>query len=418
MSLILGWEPSKQDMEGEQPKFGQIITFPIDLASPASDTTSQEVALQKRRPKKGDPDYVPRPENCFIIFRKKWVRQNARGPNADRSKRKSSTAVEKRLSKLAAEAWKQLSEGERNHFRILADQKKVEHAHAHPDYRYQPDKSSKSTSNRGSTRSSHPDSARKRVSFQTDAGSITGASQVRPSAPLRVPAPVPFLHGEARPPIGNPHRSRSYTVDIEPPHFAPPATAVNDSWGSDNPANSEEHCSLSGHEHGLASDSPTVPSEYPAITIGFSSLAGWNGETMAPPLTRVPSSTLSTPILSSWAASDQDTQRRYLRNHPAYSHVGGEPYAVLSEPGAAHSGMHCPMGPTGNWWSQAGYDTVYETQEEYDPCYASNHMQENALTNFDLGLTNEVSAPGGLMPFNMPYVDEQRVYEEYQKFHF
>ncbi|KAJ3999685.1 hypothetical protein F5050DRAFT_1546080, partial [Lentinula boryana] len=84
------------------------------------------------------PDYVPRPENCFIIFRNEWVRQNARGPNPNRSRGKSSAIMQKRMSKRASEAWNALPQSERNHFKTLADQRKVEHAQAHPEYRYRP----------------------------------------------------------------------------------------------------------------------------------------------------------------------------------------------------------------------------------------------------------------------------------------
>ncbi|KAJ3988605.1 hypothetical protein F5890DRAFT_1550377 [Lentinula detonsa] len=422
MSRVFGWKPSQQDKQGELcPKPGQIITFPVDLGSPASDTTSptskiEEVLLQPtRRPKKGDPDYVPRPENCFIIFRNEWVRRNARGPNPNRSRGKSSAIMQKRMSKRASEAWNALPQSERNHFKTLADQRKVEHAQAHPEYRYRPN----GRRNRISHLSSGPSRTGNFPSRSPDsgAGDRHGDSEVGSSSvPVHVsaPSPSPFLHGGDERLIGTLRRSRSHAMDIQSPFPAP--SPASDSWGREYPVATEEHSPISAHGYGPTSDTPTSWSEYPLSTTGSSSLAGWNGEPIAPSLTRVPSSTLSTPILSSWTASCQDTQIAYLEDHQ-YSQVDG-PYTGFGQYGADHFGMHDSAAPAVYWCPQVDHNPVYNEKGEYDTSYPYNLIQHDALANFNFGLTNEVSAPGESMPFDMPYVDEQRVYEQYNSTQF
>ncbi|KAE9408057.1 hypothetical protein BT96DRAFT_766487, partial [Gymnopus androsaceus JB14] len=84
-------------------------------------------------------DFVPRPKNSFFIFRNQYVRQNARRPNAVKA-RYSSLCTDRSMSKRARDAWRALSQSERNHFKALAEVEKHEHAQAHPGYRFRPAK--------------------------------------------------------------------------------------------------------------------------------------------------------------------------------------------------------------------------------------------------------------------------------------
>ncbi|KAF9265878.1 hypothetical protein L218DRAFT_1018728 [Marasmius fiardii PR-910] len=82
-------------------------------------------------PKKGDPDWVPRPKNCWIIFRREYVKtrhESGQGKSDDT------------LSKEASVAWSCLSAKEREHYEMLAEQEKLEHARRYPFYRYRPKK--------------------------------------------------------------------------------------------------------------------------------------------------------------------------------------------------------------------------------------------------------------------------------------
>ncbi|KAE9386503.1 hypothetical protein BT96DRAFT_764701, partial [Gymnopus androsaceus JB14] len=80
---------------------------------------------------------VARPRNAFIIFRCEYSKNYARGPTSGGSSRRGQN-VDTTMSKRAGVAWKSLSEDKQNHYKLLADKEKRDHARAHPGYRYQP----------------------------------------------------------------------------------------------------------------------------------------------------------------------------------------------------------------------------------------------------------------------------------------
>ncbi|KAG6811215.1 hypothetical protein H0H92_008510 [Tricholoma furcatifolium] len=87
--------------------------------------------------RRGDPNWAPRPSNGFIIFRCEYSRKHAKQGKRIR-RRPGTTRTEKSLSKLAGEAWRQLSDEERNRYKELAGVVKEEHARLYPDYRFRP----------------------------------------------------------------------------------------------------------------------------------------------------------------------------------------------------------------------------------------------------------------------------------------
>ncbi|KAJ7156248.1 hypothetical protein C8R46DRAFT_1294851 [Mycena filopes] len=117
-------------------------------------STSAAVALpEERRPKKGDDDYVKRPENAFILFRRKCCEDRASasapslmaGPSSADSPSLAAnapgTAKKQRqadLSKTISQQWKALSPAERALWEALAKEKKREHETLHPNYVYRP----------------------------------------------------------------------------------------------------------------------------------------------------------------------------------------------------------------------------------------------------------------------------------------
>ncbi|KAF8630654.1 hypothetical protein AX15_002804 [Amanita polypyramis BW_CC] len=105
-------------------------------ASPA-DSAFHNEGKESERVTAGDPSWVARPRNAFIIFRCEYARLHSR---VGRRIRRTRTSAEKSLSKRAAEAWHQLPSQERDHFKTLADQERREHALLHPDYRFRPAK--------------------------------------------------------------------------------------------------------------------------------------------------------------------------------------------------------------------------------------------------------------------------------------
>jgi len=126
-------------------------TPPISIRTLTPDTTISSVSSAspshkrrksstgsdiERRPKKGDEDYINRPENAFILFRRKCCedRQQEDGI-ADGPTKKQRQAD---LSKTISQQWKSLSTEERQHWEQLAKEKKKEHEQMYPNYVYRP----------------------------------------------------------------------------------------------------------------------------------------------------------------------------------------------------------------------------------------------------------------------------------------
>lgn len=136
MHRVQGWKPHRQDGEDDAhwSSNGQTITFALESEMSSTTLPSHtEKDNLHRRPRKGDPDYVPRPQNSFFVFHREWVRKNARG-----SIRGKYSSTVKRLSRRAGDAWKALSQRERDVYKERAEVEKSEHAQIHPDYRYRP----------------------------------------------------------------------------------------------------------------------------------------------------------------------------------------------------------------------------------------------------------------------------------------
>jgi len=129
-----------------QPHLIRTLSPPISssLPSPLSHMThkrrkSSSSDIIERRPKKGDEDYVKRPENAFILFRRKCCedRQAAHeeAAAADAPTKKQRQAD---LSKTISQQWKSLPAEERQYWEDLAKEKKKEHEAMYPNYVYRP----------------------------------------------------------------------------------------------------------------------------------------------------------------------------------------------------------------------------------------------------------------------------------------
>ncbi|KAF8986755.1 hypothetical protein BDQ17DRAFT_634751 [Cyathus striatus] len=109
-------------------------------ASPASmhrrRKSSCSSDIIERRPKKGDEDYIKRPENAFILFRRKCCEErHAAMEEADGPTKKQRQAD---LSKTISQQWKGLSPEDRKYWEDLAKEKKKEHEQMYPNYVYRP----------------------------------------------------------------------------------------------------------------------------------------------------------------------------------------------------------------------------------------------------------------------------------------
>lgn len=110
-------------------------------ASPASPSSHKRRKSDvERRPKKGDEDYIKRPENAFILFRRKCCEDR----QAEEDAAKAEGAKKPRqadLSKTISQMWKSLPAEERQKWELMAKEKKKEHEQMYPDYVYRPQRS-------------------------------------------------------------------------------------------------------------------------------------------------------------------------------------------------------------------------------------------------------------------------------------
>ncbi|KAJ3760236.1 hypothetical protein EV360DRAFT_81376 [Lentinula raphanica] len=101
------------------------------VSSPLSDSPDAE-----RRPQKGDEGYIKRPENAFILFRRKWCEERQIEEVGTSSNRKKERQAD--LSKTISQKWKELTKSERQYWEDLAKEKKREHQERYPDYVFRP----------------------------------------------------------------------------------------------------------------------------------------------------------------------------------------------------------------------------------------------------------------------------------------
>ncbi|KAE9406132.1 hypothetical protein BT96DRAFT_811422 [Gymnopus androsaceus JB14] len=109
--------------------------------SPSPTSSSNNSHLRgdvERRPKKGDEDYIKRPENAFILFRRKCCeeRQAAEEESSIGGLTKKQRQAD--LSKTISQQWKSLTPEERKYWEEMAKEKKKEHAQLYPGYVYRP----------------------------------------------------------------------------------------------------------------------------------------------------------------------------------------------------------------------------------------------------------------------------------------
>ncbi|EIW54712.1 uncharacterized protein TRAVEDRAFT_66303 [Trametes versicolor FP-101664 SS1] len=140
------------------------------LASSHRRRRSTASDIGERRPKKGDEDYIKRPENAFILFRRKCCEDRQAAREEEES---TSGPVKKQrqadLSKTISQQWKSLPAEERQYWEDLAKEKKKEHEAMYPNYVYRPqrnkDKKKKGKSASASRRGDEQDDDAESFSF-------------------------------------------------------------------------------------------------------------------------------------------------------------------------------------------------------------------------------------------------------------
>ncbi|KAI0915962.1 hypothetical protein AcV5_003426 [Taiwanofungus camphoratus] len=184
-----------------------VLSTPTSRSSQASHKRRRSTAsdIGERRPKKGDEDYIKRPENAFILFRRKCCEERQAQDDADDN---ASGPVKKQrqadLSKTISQQWKTLSSEERQYWEGLAKEKKKEHEAMYPNYVYRPQRvKDKAKAKKGKGRKADGEG-------ETDADSI--------SFILPVPSPPRSLsrdNGHS----GRGHARRAVSAPTPPPQY-------------------------------------------------------------------------------------------------------------------------------------------------------------------------------------------------------
>lgn len=166
-------------------------TFTPDL--PASSLNKRRKSsscgsdVVERRPKKGDEDYIKRPENAFILFRRQCCEDRQKAQ--DEAAALEGPAKKQRqadLSKTISQQWKSLSADERKYWENLAKAKKAEHEIAYPNYVYRPQ--------RAKDRDGRPKSNKKGgKSMEVDESKLYASE----GSSLQYVVPLPRNHGRS-----------------------------------------------------------------------------------------------------------------------------------------------------------------------------------------------------------------------------
>lgn len=142
--------PSSSISSGSTSVFSSTSSFTTVSSGPASPSSHKRRKSSicsdiERRPRKGDEDYIKRPENAFILFRRKCCedRQLAQEEAVSASYADAPTKKQRQadLSKTISQQWKALSADERLYWEELAKEKKKEHEQMYPNYVYRPQRS-------------------------------------------------------------------------------------------------------------------------------------------------------------------------------------------------------------------------------------------------------------------------------------
>ena len=151
---IHGWSPAPGGVFEPNPTSSLMSTFrvkcnrdawsPLDKPSPTSSASSVLTEFHQcddaplNPPRRGDPGYIPRPRNAFVIFRCDFCKKHLASMKKNGGTSKSRGKSSKTLSKIASESWKALPEEEKRKYDELAKKEKAEHARCYPHYKYRP----------------------------------------------------------------------------------------------------------------------------------------------------------------------------------------------------------------------------------------------------------------------------------------
>ncbi|KAL1667214.1 hypothetical protein GGF50DRAFT_112428 [Schizophyllum commune] len=96
--------------------------------SPAPSSSASAPRKTTSRRHKDDPNYVPRPPNAYILFRKDYAAKIHKSTESDQRK----------ISEIVTAAWKAASEATKAYYKQRQLEEKEAHLAAYPDYKYKP----------------------------------------------------------------------------------------------------------------------------------------------------------------------------------------------------------------------------------------------------------------------------------------
>ncbi|KIP03102.1 hypothetical protein PHLGIDRAFT_121875 [Phlebiopsis gigantea 11061_1 CR5-6] len=195
------------------------------------------VSDNERRPKRGDDDYIKRPENAFILFRRKCCEDRQQAlDDADESAPPVKKQRQADLSKAISQQWKSLPDGERQYWEDLAKEKKKAHEQMYPNYVYRPQRVKKAKKGKGKRDEGDAEGGISFVvpvpspprSLSRDAGSISGrracSAPTPPPAYQTIQLPTVYMPSCPPSPTGIPRISRRASY-VPPPNDADPSTS-------------------------------------------------------------------------------------------------------------------------------------------------------------------------------------------------
>ncbi|KAK0208045.1 hypothetical protein DFS33DRAFT_1300882 [Desarmillaria ectypa] len=188
----------------------------IDTPSPSSSSQSDEPTSGTGSSRR--KNRIPRPLNCYFIFRKDVVDKKMIPKDTEHDSR--------HLSRIIGELWKKLSPEEKEYYYRRADDEKIKHRGLYPNYSYQPKKRTTPPKKRNTKRNSPADITRsKDIAHLLSAGK-TGSDledAVRKMSPITA---TPQAQVKVEPPK-NKRVSRKSTSSPPP---AQPSTTVPQGW--------------------------------------------------------------------------------------------------------------------------------------------------------------------------------------------
>ncbi|KAI7877688.1 hypothetical protein K492DRAFT_197451 [Lichtheimia hyalospora FSU 10163] len=106
-------------------------TKDVELLAEQTKIKAGKQRRRRTRSRVSDPNHVPRPSNCFMLYRlemQKYIRKHC--PYANH----------REISKIVAKWWHEETDEIKDEFRSAANKVKLEHRNKYPDYKYSPKK--------------------------------------------------------------------------------------------------------------------------------------------------------------------------------------------------------------------------------------------------------------------------------------